>query len=382
MKTLRKMKTLSDFDFKEKTVLLRVDLNSDVVGKKVLISERIKASLETIKELKNKKAKIVVIAHQGNPGKSNFLSLKQHAVLMNKFIKIKFVKDVIGKKAEKAIKDLKPGQVLLLENIRFINDEFHPEKAQKNRLTTTLSKLCDIYVNDAFSVCHRKQTSIILFPKYMKSCAGRLLEKEVKALKKIKIKNCLYILGGAKPKENIKLLKGKNKVLACGLFGQLCIISKGKNLGFQNKYLKDDLPLVNKLKKKLKNVETPVDFAIKINNKRVELDLEKFPSKYGIYDIGKKTQEKYIKVIRKAKTIYMKGPAGYCADKKFCKGTNSILKAIARNKGFSVIGGGHLSDAIEKSKINKKRFGHISLSGGALLRYIAGEKLPGLEVLN
>ncbi len=376
------MKTLNDFNFKEKTVLLRADLNSDVVGKKVLISERIKASVETIKELKKKKAKIVVIAHQGNPGKSNFLSLKQHSKLLNKYTKIKFVKDIIGKKAEKAIKSLKPGQALLLENIRFINDEFHPEKAQKNKLTTTLSKLCDVYINDAFSVCHRKHTSIVSFPKYMKSCAGRLLEKEVKALKKIKIKNCLYILGGAKPKENIRLLKGKNKILACGLFGQLCIITKGKNLGFQNKYLKDDLPLVNKLKKKLKNVQTPVDFAIKINNKRVELALEKFPSKYEIYDIGKKTQEKYIKVIRKAKAIYMKGPAGYCADKKFCKGTNKILKAIAKNKGFSVIGGGHLSDAIEKSKINKKKFNHISLSGGALLRYIAGEKLPGLEVLN
>jgi len=374
------MKTLSDFNFKDKIVLLRADLNSDVVNKKVLKSERIKRASETIAELKRKKARVVILAHQGRPGKIDFLSLKQHSRQLNKFVKVKFAEDIISTKAIRVIKKLKPGEALLLENVRKIRDEFKPEKNEKNLLIKKLAPLFDIYVNDAFSVCHRKQTSIVGFPRYLPSCAGRILEREVKALKKIKIKNCLYILGGAKPEDNLKLLKEK-RVLACGLFGQLCLISKGKNLGAQNKYLRDKLYLKARIKKRLRNVQTPLDFAVKIKGKRKELVLDDFPSKYEIYDIGEETIKKYSQEIKKAKAIYMKGPAGDCSDCKFCKGTYSILKAIAKNKGFSLIGGGHLSDAIEKSKTNKNHFSHISLSGGALLNYIAGEKLPGIEAL-
>lgn len=376
------MKTLSNFSLKNKTVLLRADLNSNVHKGKVLMSERIRQNAETIKILKKKKAKIIVIAHQGRPGKSDFLSLKQHAKLLNKFTKIKFIDDIIGKKSEKAIKNLRVGDAILLDNIRKQADEFKPFK--KNNKLLKLTEKADIYINNSFSVCHRKQTSIISFPKYMKSCAGPLLEEELAALKKIKIKNCLYILGGAKPEDNIKLLKG-NKVLACGLFGQLCLIAKGKNLGAQNKYLKKEVKdynsVVKKLKNKLRNVETPVDFAIKINGKRKEISLDEFPSKYEIFDIGSETMKKYVDEIKKAKSIYMKGPAGYYTDRKFFKGTLVILRAVVKNKGFSLIGGGHLSDAVEASGISKNKFGYISLSGGALLNYIAGEKLPGLDVL-
>jgi len=373
------MKTLSDFNFKNKIVLLRADLNSDVKNKKVLLSERIKESAKTINELKKKKAKIVVIAHQGRPGKSDFTSLKQHAELLNRYTKIKFVDDIIGKKSENAIKNLKNGEAILLDNIRKEKDEFAPEK--KDNKLLKLTKLCDIYVNDAFSVCHRNESSVVLFPRYMKSCAGLLLEKEVNALKKIKIENCLYILGGAKPEDNLKLL-GKNKVLACGLFGQVCLIAKGKKLGEQENYLKKQKALIEIPKDKLKNTETPADFAVKINGKRKEFALSDFPNKYEIFDIGRETIKKYTEEIKKAKAIYMKGPAGDCNIRGFEKATFAILKAITSNrKCFSVIGGGHLSDAIEKSGISKSRFGHISLSGGALLNYIAGEKLPGLEAL-
>jgi phosphoglycerate kinase len=372
------MKTISSFNFKGKIILLRADLNSDFKNRKVLISERIKESAKTINELKKKKAKIVVIAHQGRPGKSDFTSLKQHAKFLNRYTRIRFVDDILGEKAEKEIRNLKSGEALLLENIRFEKDEFKPEK--KDNKLLKLAKLCNIYVNDAFSVCHRNEASIVLFPKHMKSCAGLLFEKEVNALKKIKIKNCLFVLGGAKPEDNIKLLKG-NKVLACGLFGQVCLINKGKNLGEQNKYLKKQKALIKIPKEKLKNVETPIDFAIKKNNKRIEIKLEDFPNKYEIFDIGSKTMENYTDEIKKAKSIYMKGPAGDCNIKEFEKGTFALLRAIANSKAFSVIGGGHLSDAIEKSRISKNKFNHISLSGGALLSYIAGEKLPGLEAL-
>jgi len=373
------MKTLSSFNFKGKIVLLRADLNSDVKNGKVLESERIKESAKTINELKKKKAKIVVISHQGRPGKDDFVSLVQHAKLLNKYTKIRFVNDIIGKKSENAIKNLKPGEAILLDNIRKEKDEFLPNKSDNELLK--IVRLCGIYVNDAFSVCHRNEASIVLFPKYLQSCAGRLLEKEVNALKKIKLKSCLYILGGAKPEDNIKLL-GKNKVLACGLFGQVCLINKGKNLGEQENYLKKQKAFIKILKNKLKNIETPVDFAVKVNNKRKELVLDKFPNKYEIFDIGSRTIKEYIDKIKKAKAVYMKGPAGDCNIRGFEKGTFAILKAIASNKKcFSLIGGGHLSDAIKDSGIPKNKFSHISLSGGALLNYIAGEKLPGLVAL-
>ncbi len=374
------MKTLSDFSLKGKRVLLRSDLNSEVINGKVIESDRIIESVRTIKELKMRKAKVVIMAHQGKPGKKDFLSLRQHARLLNKYTKIKFVPDVIGDRAKKEIIRLKEGEALLLENVRFEKDEFKPEKKKNNKIIKNLMPFIDIYVNDAFSVCHRNHVSMVLFPKYVESCAGRLLEKEVKALKKVKIKKCLFILGGAKPEDNIKLLKGQ-RVLACGLFGQLCVISKGKDLGAQNIYLKDELKLIPKLKKKLKNVLMPVDFAVRKNGRRVELRLEEFPSKYEIFDIGKKTQELYVKEIMKAKSIFMKGPAGYYSDKKFSEGTKKILRAIIKSRAFSVLGGGHLNNALKVLRINKRRFGHVSLAGGALIYYIAGEKLPGLTAL-
>ncbi|MFH1238265.1 MAG: phosphoglycerate kinase [archaeon] len=381
-----KIKTLKDFDLKNKRVLLRADINSDVFRGKVLLSERIVEASKTIRELKKQKAKIVILGHQGNPGKKDFLNLRQHVKLLNKYTQVKFIQDVCGEKAIGAIGKLKNGEAILLDNVRFVEDEFNPRK-KNNILLKNLSPLFDLYINDAFSVCHRDHTSITGFPKKIQGCIGPLVEAELKALEKISIKNCLYVLGGAKPESNIKLLK-RNKVLACGLFGQMCLVANGKDLGYQNKYLEKNVLVKGdykkfklKLKKKLKNVETPIDFAVMKDNSRKEFLLKEFPLEYEIEDIGENTIEKYVKEIKKAKAIYMKGPAGFSADERFAKGTVSLLKAIASSKGFSLVGGGHLSDTIEKYKLLKKKFGHVSLSGGALLNYIAGEKLPGIEVL-
>lgn len=317
------MKALSDVSFKDKKVLLRADINSDVINKKVLMSERIKEAAKTIIKLKKEKARVVVIAHQGNPGKDDFLSLKQHAKFLNKFVKIKYVPDISGDKAIKAITSLKSGEAILLENIRFLEEEQDINK-KPNRIAGILAPLFDIYVNDAFSVCHRNHSSIVLLPNLIKkSCVGLLLEKELSSLNKILIKDCLYLLGGAKPEENIKLLKGK-EVLAGGLFGQLCLVALGKNLGYQNNFLKkatlvkgDFSEFLAKLKGKLANVETPIDFAVDKNGKRCEILLEEFPSEYEIEDIGEKTLKKYIEKIKRAKTIYMKGPFGNSSIKKY-----------------------------------------------------------------
>ncbi len=371
-----KFKTLSNFNLKNKRVLLRLDLNTEIIKGKAQLSERMKAHLETLKELKKNGAKTVILAHQARPGESDFISLKQHS----KLIGVKFVPDILGKKAIKAIIQLNPGEVLLLENIRSLKEEFaHPEN---NDLINILVPLFDLYINDAFSVSHREQISITGFPKYLPSGIGRVMEKEINSLEKINLEDCLFILGGTKPKENIPILAKHENILTTGVFGQLCTIAKGKNLGAQNKFLKKKIKeFVPILKPLVSKAITPLDFALKVNGKRKELSLEEFPSNYEIFDIGKKTQELYIEKIKNAKSIFMKGVAGYCEEKQFCEGTKVILQAIADSKAFSLVGGGHTTQAIEKLKINKNNFGYISLSGGALDEYVSGKKLPGLEVL-
>ncbi len=378
----KELKTLNDFNFKNKKIILRTDLNSELKNKKLIKSERIKQAAGTIKELKKKKARIIILAHQGTPGKEDFISLKQHSEQLSKYTKVKFVPEIVGKKAVIEIKNLKEGSAILLENIRKEKDEFKPNK--KNNILKKLADLADIYINDAFSVSHRDHFSITGFPKYLESGIGRITERELEAVKKIP-KNLLCILGGAKPLSNIKLI-GK-KILSCGIFGQMCNIAKGYKLGKENnevnkKIAKDYRKGLKKLKKiNMKKVKTPKDFAVEITGKRKELELSKFPTKYIIYDIGEKTLEDYKKEIIEAKAVYMKGPAGYCEKEKFCKGTLKILKTIGKSKCYSVIGGGHLSNIIERKKIDKSKFNHVSLSGGALLNLIAGEKLPGIKAL-
>ncbi len=380
-----RLKTLGDFNFKGKWVLLRSDLNSDIINGKVIRGARIRESAKTIAKLKKEGAKVVILAHQGNPNKKNFLGMKQHAKLLGNYVK--FIEDVVGSRAINAIKKMKDGDVILLDNVRKVEDEFSPNK-KNNQLLLRLLPLFDIFINDAFSVSHRNQTSVVGFTRKMSSGIGLLFEKEIRALEKISVKNSLFVLGGAKPESNIKLLGRGNEVLVCGLFGQVCLAATGFDFGYQNKFLEKTVLVeggyvnfLKRVKRKLKDAETPVDFAIDVNGGRKEFSLSRFPMEYEIEDLGKATIEKYCKQIRKAKSVYMKGPAGFAEDVKFRKGTTALLKAASECKGFSLVGGGQLSEAIAKSGIPKKKFGHVSLSGGALLRFVAGEKLIGLKAL-
>lgn len=373
------MRSLKSVNLNGKTVLLRVDINCTVIKNKVLMSERIKEAAKTIIFLKKKKSKVIILAHQGRPESSDYTSMEQHARLLSKITKVKFIKDILGKRAEQAIKQIKPGEAILLDNIRSIKDEFEPGK---NSIINFFAPLIDVYVNDAFSVCHRNQTSIVSFPNFFPSFPGLSLEKELNALKKINVKSSLYILGGAKPEDNLKLLKNQSKILTAGTFGLYCLLAKGYRLGAREEFLKKNKnfnSIIAEIKKHISKIQTPIDLGIDFHGKRKEIALNELPTKYFIPDIGTKTIQLYSKEINKAKSVFMKGPAGFYTT--FPTGTNKILEAIAKSNAFSLMGGGHLSEAINRSKISKNKFSHISLSGGALISYIAGEKLPGIEAL-
>lgn len=373
-----KYKTLDDFDFKGKRVLLRVDLNSEVIDGKVILSDRIIEHAKTILELQKEGARVIILAHQGRPGEEDFIDLRQHARFLNEYVKIKFVRDIIGENAVAAIHSLKDGEALLLDNIRFLKDEF--KGSVNTKMVRTLAALSDIYINDAFSIVHRKQTSIVSFPRVLECGIGRVMEEELSNLDKVKSKNCLYILGGSKVKDVLLLVKN-DVVLVGGTLAPLCLIAQGYELGEENEILKKDIKEIKKFKKELLRIPKPLDLAVSIGGRRKEVFISEFPLPYQVLDIGTRTIEMYKKEINKASAIFVKGTMGYSEDEAFSKGTREILKAVAASKAFSVISGGNTTTALRKFHIPKKSFNYISLSGGALVHYMAGEKLPGLEVL-
>lgn len=369
-------KTLDSFNFKGKRVLVRIDINSEVNNGKITFSERFTAPLKTIRELIKKKAKIVLLAHQGRPNTPDFTSLEQHYKILKKYLpKLKFVSDVIGVNAVLTIKNLKDGECLLLDNVRSLKEEMEPNS--DNKLLTRFSHLFDYYVNDAFSASHREQTSITGLPKVIPGCIGRAMEKELENLDKLDLTNTVFVLGGSKTEDVSLLFKNKN-ILTAGVPALVCLLAKGSNLGAENARMKE---LTSDIKNEINHITTPVDLAINMNGKRKELKLNQFPSNYRILDIGKETVKEYSKIIMNAKSVFLKGTPGYSEIKGFEFGTREILKAIEKSKAFTVIAGGHSSTALSRFKINKKKIGYISLSGGALVYYLAGKKLPGLEAL-
>jgi phosphoglycerate kinase len=399
-----KILTIDDFDFKGKTALVRVDFNSpiDPESKKVLDDTRIKAHGETtIKELAQKGAKVVILAHQGRPGDPDFTPLKQHAQLLGKVLgkPVKYIDDVFGEKAQKTIKELKNGEILVLENVRTFPDEQKkgtPEDHAKTEFVKKLAPLADVFVSDAFAAAHRAHVSIVGFTAVLPSVAGRIMERELKALGRVlraPEKPCIYILGGAKADDSLKIsqyvLKNKiaDHVLTGGVTGHLFMAAKGIDLGKSNmEFLekKELMGLVPGIKDLMNTypgkVEVPVDLAVDVEGKRKEISATDLPTNYPIYDIGENTVKKYGDLVRGAKSIVISGPMGVFENKEFAKGTKKLFEAIASSKAFSLVGGGHTIAAVEALGLANK-MGYVSTAGGALVEFLMGEQLPGVVAL-
>jgi phosphoglycerate kinase len=396
--------TLDDVKVKDKVVLLRVDFNSpvDPESKKIIDDARIRAHSETtIKELAEKGAKVVILAHQGRKGDPDFIPLKQHAEILSKVLgkPVKYVDDVFGEKAKDAIKNLKSGEILVLENVRTYaaeTKEGTPEEHAKTELVKNLAPLANLFVNDAFAAAHRAHVSIIGFTAVLQSAAGRIMERELKSLSKVlesPEKPCVFILGGAKADDSLEISKYVlNKriadfVLTGGVVGHVFLAAKGFDLGklntdfLEKKELMGLVPGIKELIQKYPDkIKTPKDLAIEVNGKRKEISVDELPADYPIFDIGTKTAENYAKIISNAKSIVVSGPMGVFENSEFIFGTKRIFEEIANSKAFSLVGGGHTIAALQKLELADK-ISYVSTAGGALIEFLMGKKLPGVVAL-
>jgi phosphoglycerate kinase len=395
--------TLDDFNVENKTVLLRVDFNMPLDKKTLDIMDdtRIRLALPTIKELIDKKAKIVILAHQGKQGSWDFTSLQKHAHMLQQLLgtNVTFVDDVFGEKAKQAITTMKPGTIVFLDNVRKYLGETEkkkPEEHARSELVTALAPLADFYVNDAFAAAHRAQCSLTGFTVVLPSAAGRLMQKELTALEKVLShpeKPSIFLFGGAKFADVVvtidRLLSNKtaDQVLLTGLTANAFLKAKGFNLGQKNEqaFSEEGTPEVfsgiQKVYTKFeKQIHLPIDFAIEENGKRKEISLKDLPAPNNLFDIGEKTVQEYEKILSTAKTIFISGPCGVFENPLFRKGTEEIFQFITHSKAFSIAGGGHTVAAIDQMKLRDK-ISHISTGGGALEKFMMGEKLPVVEAL-
>ncbi|MEM5792990.1 MAG: phosphoglycerate kinase [Candidatus Aenigmatarchaeota archaeon] len=396
------MRTIDGFDFSNKTVIVRTCLNSpyDEKTKRIELSERLVEGSKTIKELLKKNAKVVIIGHQGKKGEPDFTNTQQHAIYLTKLVgkKIEYIDDIIGEKSINKIKNLKPGEAILLENVRFLDDETvekRPDEHKNSKIVKNLSPLAEAFVFDAFPDSHRSHASTVGFIPVLPTFIGRYMEKELNSLKRfteLPERPSVLVIGGAKVDEPIDVAEnllrlGKiDKVLTGGLTGELFLAADYYNLGKEtmdiiNKKCAEYIPRVQDLLRKYRNkIETPIDFAIKFKGKRKEVYLSDLPIDNQLMDIGKETVKKYIRILKKSNSVIIKGPMGVFEEKGFEIGTRKIFKA-ASNVKFSLLGGGHSTESLKKLHINKNKFTYVSLSGGAFIEYLSGKKLPVIEAL-
>jgi phosphoglycerate kinase len=391
--------TLDDFDVRDKRVLLRLDINApiDPDTGQILDDGRIVAARPTLEALMP--AKVVVLSHQSRPGKDDFTPLKEHSTIMqtNCSQRVEFIDDVMGPSARKAIKDLKLGEVLVLDNVRFCAEETLEDKAEKlakTNLVTRLASLFDIYVNDAFAAAHRAQTSLVGFPYVLPSAAGRLMEKELASLKRLLIEPehpSTYLLGGAKVEDKVPVIehilrsKKADKVLLGGMAAKIFLKAAGHKFNdAEERELADMVDQVQRAyaihAKYSSHIILPSDYGTLDHGKRAETPLQKLSRSGNSLDIGAETAETYVHIIGDSKTVVACGPMGVFEQDWFETGTKRILEAMATCNGFTVIGGGHLAGYAAILGI-EKRFSHVSTAGGAMLTLLAGEELPAITAL-
>ncbi len=396
---IRDYLTIDDIDVRGKTILCRLDLNSPMDPNGIILDDsRFRSHLTTLKELEE--SKVVVLSHQSRPGKSDFTTMEPHSKLLSKLMRrnINYIDDIFGSRALDSIRKMNKGDVILLENARFYSEESlerTPKEHTRTHMVRRLSSVCDIFMNDAFSVSHRSHLSVTGFTEVLPSIAGRVMEKEIDSLNRglsCGERPCIYVLGGAKVDDSIKVTKNvlergcADRVLVTGVVANVFLAASGVKIGSTNMNFiekqgyTDQIDIARELLSHFaENIGLPVDVALNKNDERIEEKVRNLNTELPIHDIGIETMVKFSKEISGAKTVIMNGPAGVFEKEAFALGTHELIKAGTKS-GFSVIGGGHIAAAAEQLGVSGK-FSHVSTGGGACIDFLAGEKLPGIEAL-
>jgi len=391
------IKTIRDFDLQVRRVFVRVDFNVPLDKKTQTITDdtRIRSALPTINYALEQNAKLILASHLGRPKgkKVKELSLLPVAERLSELINrdVIFPDDCVGDGVKKIVMDLEPGQVVLLENLRF-----HPEEEANDPVfAQKLADLSEIYINDAFGTAHRAHASTAGMAKYFKEKGvGFLMEKELRYLGRL-LENperpFIAILGGAKVSDKIgvirNLLAKVDEILICGAMSYTFLLSQGYSVG-KSLAEEDKIKLAKDLleRAKIRNVKIllPIDHIVaprlEPNIEHKVVPSEQIPPDWMALDIGPQTIELYKKELSRAKTIFWNGPAGAFETPPFDRGTIELAKAVAESSALSVIGGGDSVSAVHKAGVAEK-ITHISTGGGASLEFLEGKKLPGIQAL-
>ncbi|WP_233881990.1 phosphoglycerate kinase [Tenacibaculum piscium] len=393
------MKTLNEFNFKNKKALIRVDFNVPLNDAfEVTDATRIQAAKSTIIKVLEDAGSCVLMSHLGRPkGKEEAFSLRHIVAEVTKIlgVKVKFVNDCIGDKVQQAVANLQNGEILLLENLRFYSEE----KAGDIAFAEKLSKWGDIYVNDAFGTAHRAHASTAIIAQFFQEnkCFGNLLSTEIESINKVlndAEKPVTAILGGAKVSSKIgvieNIIEKVDHIIVGGGMTFTFIKALGGNIG--NSLVEDDklslaLAILKLAKEKNTEIHLPVDAVIAdafSNDANTQIvDTTKIPEGWMGLDCGPKTSEKFAEVIAKSKTILWNGPLGVFELDNFSKGTIELGNAIAKateNGAFSLVGGGDSVAAVKQFGFGDK-VSYVSTGGGAMLEMLEGKKLPGIEAI-
>ena len=404
------IRTMDEIEVRGKTVLLRVDLNQPVDRATDTLKSiaRIEASVPTIRELSDKGAKVVILAHQGSDIEyKNYYCTRPHAKVLTDLLgrQVQWIDDVCGPAAREAIKALHDGDILLLDNVRHVAEEqtlfemklqLTHEQQAKTLLVEKLAPLADLYIGDAFAAAHRDQPSLCGFQQVLPSAMGRLFEKEycvISGLMEAPERPCVFVLGGAKISDAFLMMDTvlgggvADTVLTGGLVGQILLAAKGEEIG------KDSMDFILKsnygeyiekakgiIEKYADKIIVPVDLAYVEDGVRKECAIGSVPAHIGAMDIGSETAALYQQHIRSAKTVFCNGPVGVFEKPLTELGTKAVWDALGDTQAYTVIGGGDSITATTKYG-KTQAIDYICTGGGALIRFLTGEELPVVKAL-
>jgi phosphoglycerate kinase len=388
--------TVRDIDVSNKRVLVRADFNVPLDGETGAITDdsRIQATLPTINYLIDRGARVILCSHLGRP-KGKVVEKLRLTIVAQRLSQIlgrsvEVAPDSIGAEVEKAVAKLKPGDVLLLENIRF-----HPEEeANDASFARNLARLADIYVNDAFGASHRAHASVVGVANYLPAVAGLLVEKEIKVLGSI-LSNPRHpfaeLAGGAKVSDKLSVLENTLGKVDCLLIGggMAATFLKAKSYQVGTSLVENDkIELAAKLMKKearrgvrlMLPVDVVVAAEVSAESEAKIVPVGEIPPDWRIVDIGPQTISNFSEELQQCKTIFWNGPMGVYEITRFAQGTQAMARLLASLEAITIIGGGSTAEAVTEMKLADKMT-FVSTGGGASLRFLSGETLPGVEVL-